>query len=292
MRLTARQFAIHGGLFVATCLTTTLAGGLSFSLPLMAILVAHEMGHFVVARHRGVLASLPYFIPLPPQWGIGTMGAVIRMPQVGSRDSLVAIGAAGPLAGLAVAVPVLCYGLATSEVRAMTPGGLLEGNSLLYFGLKVLMLGEVLPGGGRDVYLNGIAFAGWVGILVTFINLIPIGQLDGGHVAFGYFGPGHNLASQWLHRALAPMGFLVMIYVTLEARRAGAQNPWAHGFQASLNWFVWMLLLPLMRRTTGGAWHPPVDDAPLSPSGQRLSRFLFAVFLLIFVPIPWRIALP
>lgn len=289
--MTARQIALHAGLFLLTCGTTTLAGGVSFSLPLMTILMSHEMGHFVVARRYGVLASLPYFIPLPPQFGIGTMGAVIRMPQVHSRNALIAIGAAGPLAGLCVAIPVLGYGLMTSPVRAVLPGGMLEGNSLLYFGMKLVLLGEVLPGNGRDVYLNGTALAGWVGLLVTFINLIPIGQLDGGHVAFGYYGLRHNLVSGLLHRALLPIGVGVMFYVMWDARRAGALNPWAHGFQASLNWFVWMLLLPLMRRATGGLWHPPIDDEPLSPACRNLARAMLIVFLLIFVPIPWRISL-
>lgn len=277
-------------LFLATCVTTTLAGGPGFSVPLMAILTAHEMGHYVVARRRGVPVSLPYFIPMPFS-AIGTMGAVIRMPPVRSRDALVDIGAAGPLAGLVVAVPVLAYGLATSEVRALAPGGALEGNSILYWCMKRVVLGEWLPGGGRDVYINGVAFAGWVGLLVTFINLIPIGQLDGGHVAYGWFGASQNRASLVLHRALVPLGFGVLIYVALDARRAGAANPWAHGFQASLNWFVWFFLLPLMRRMGGGAWHPPVGEEPLSPSRRRLCVLVLIVFVLIFVPIPWRMAL-
>ncbi|MEK6606615.1 MAG: site-2 protease family protein [Myxococcota bacterium] len=301
-----RTLAVHGGLFLATCVTTTLAGGqvalegggagfdlgrgLRFAAALLSILVAHEMGHFVVARRRGVAASLPFFIPLP--FGpIGTLGAIIRMPLVRSRDALVDIGAAGPLAGLAMAIPILAFGLAQSDVGPIRPGGWVEGNSLLYFGLKFAIFGEALPGGGRDVFIGEIAFGGWVGLLVTMINLIPIGQLDGGHIAYGWFGAEHDRASRLLHRALVPLGLGVLLYVAREARAADADAPWAYGLQASMNWFVWALMLTVMRRLGGGVWHPPAGEEPLSAGRRRLCIFVLVVFLLIFIPIPFRTSL-
>ncbi len=205
-----RRLLLHAGLFLATFLTTTAAGamlmharagvegweailpisdGLSYSLPLMLILLSHELGHYIVARLHGVDASLPYFIPLPPSFGLGTMGAVIGMRDVTSdRKKLIDIGAAGPLAGLLVAVPVILYGLHRSPVGPLVPGGEQEGNSLLYALLKHAATGAWLPDGKRDVFLHPTAWAGWVGLLVTMINLIPIGQLDGGHIATAYFG--------------------------------------------------------------------------------------------------------
>ena len=296
-----RLLVVHGGLFLATCLTTTLSYaasmggppsiGLPFSATLMTILLAHEMGHFVVARWHRVDVSLPYFIPLP--FGLGTMGAVIRMREpVRSSSALVEIGAAGPLAGLLVAIPCLCWGLYVSEVRPIVPGGMLEGNSLAYLSLKYLVKGEILPGHGRDVFLDPMAFAAWVGLLVTMINLIPIGQLDGGHIAYGYFGERHDRASGLFHAALVPVGILVMLAVTHEARQGGLADALATGVAAAAPWFVWTLMLGVMRRMSGGRWHPPVGEQPLSPRGRFVSKLVLVVFVLIFVPVPFRAAVP
>jgi membrane-associated protease RseP (regulator of RpoE activity) len=286
-----RLVVVHGGLFLTTCLTTTAFGGVAFAATLMGILLAHEMGHFVVARRHRVEVSLPYFIPLP--FGMGTMGAIIRMRQaVRSRDALVDIGAAGPLAGLAVALPCLVWGLRLSNVGPLVPGGMLEGNSLAYLGLKYAVKGAVLPGGGRDVFLHPIAFASWVGLLVTMINLIPVGQLDGGHIAYGYFGERHDRASATLHAALAPVGAVVLLAVAHEARAAGLGGALAEGAAAAAPWFVWTIMLGIMRRMTGGRWHPPVGAEPLGARGRFVARLVLVVFVLIFVPIPFRAAVP
>jgi membrane-associated protease RseP (regulator of RpoE activity) len=286
-----RLAVVHGGLLLATCLTTTLAGGPEFAATLMSILLAHEMGHFVVARRHGVSVSWPYFIPLPI--GLGTLGAIIRMREpVKSRDALVEIGAAGPLAGLAVAVPCLVWGLSVSEVGSVVPGGMLEGNSLAYLALKYAVKGEILPGGGRDIFLGPVAFAAWVGLLITMINLIPIGQLDGGHIAYGYFGERHDRVAGRLYTALVPIGLIVLFAVAHEAGGAGVGDALAAGIGAAAPWFVWTLMLGGMRRMAGGRWHPPVGDEPLGPRGRFVARLTAIVFFLIFVPVPFRAAVP
>src|SRR5262249_42379063 len=142
-----------------------ISDGLSYSVPLMAILLCHELAHYVVARIHGVDASLPYFIPFLPGLGLGTLGAVIGMRQMTSdRKKLIDIGAAGPLAGLAVAIPVILYGLAHSPVRPIVPGSEQEGNSLLYALLKHISKGGWLPDGQYDVFVSPIAYAGWAGL--------------------------------------------------------------------------------------------------------------------------------
>jgi membrane-associated protease RseP (regulator of RpoE activity) len=203
-----------------------LSGALAFSAALLAILGTHEMGHYVLARLHGVDASLPYFIPLP-YLGVGTLGAVIRIRgRIPHRNALVDIGAAGPLAGLVVALPLIAWGLAHSRVvdapplEATFPGenslwslgresllwarvelGLaapppelppvsgaawLFGDSLLVQGLRWLVLGP-LPE-GRTLEEHPVVIAGWFGLLVTLLNLMPVGQLDGGHLTFALWG--------------------------------------------------------------------------------------------------------
>jgi membrane-associated protease RseP (regulator of RpoE activity) len=272
------NYLLHGFLFVATCFTTYLAGGPVFAATLMGILLTHEMGHYVVARRHGIDASLPYFIPLP--FSTGTLGAVIKMNSpIQRRDALVDVGAAGPLAGLVVAIPLLVIGLVQSPVAALPPAGpeevsLIEGNSLLYIGLKLITKGQYLPSGDLDVHLGPMAMAAWVGLLVTFINLIPIGQLDGGHVAYGFFGERHERHSRWLHRGLlAVLGAL------------------SYAAQGALPWLVWAGLLLGMRRLSGGLYHPPVGPEPLSRSRRVLFWIVAIVFLLLFTPVPMREAL-
>jgi membrane-associated protease RseP (regulator of RpoE activity) len=302
---------LHMGLFLATFLTTTATGammvhkegivpiadGLSYSVPLMFILLVHELGHYITARLHGVDASLPYFIPLPPGLGFGTIGAVIGMRNITTdRRKLIDIGASGPLAGLAVAVPVLLYGLARSPIGPLSPGGEQEGNSILYALLKYAAKGAWLPGGGRDVFLHPTAWAGWAGLLITMINLLPIGQLDGGHVAVAYYGNGYNRFARRLHAALplVAVGVYFWTFHVLKGEARVMSSAWdqARGLSiaagAASPWLVWYILVRLLRRAGGGANHPPVDEQPLPRSRRALYWVMALVFVAIFMPVPVR----
>ena len=193
MVVSSRDAAIHLGLFAACCATTWWFDGPYFAATLMGILLCHELGHYVTGRRRGVEVSLPYFIPVPPQFTLGTLGAVIRMKKpISDRNALFDVGAAGPVAGLVVAIPLLVIGLSLSSLGPVKPDDMIEGNSILYALLKYAVFGRWLPSGGVDVQLHPMAFAGWVGLLITMINLMPIGQLDGGHVARAALGQSHE----------------------------------------------------------------------------------------------------
>jgi membrane-associated protease RseP (regulator of RpoE activity) len=289
------HYWLHALLFVATCATTYFAQGLEFAATLMTILLTHEMGHYVAGRIHRVEVSLPYFIPVP--FSTGTLGAIIRMrAPITRRNALIDVGASGPLAGLCVAVPLLVWGLVRSEVKPLSTAdgpAFIEGNSLLYIGLKLLTKGQYLPAGGVDVHLEPMAMAAWVGLLVTFINLIPIGQLDGGHVAVAFFGDRHEKTARWLHRGLLAVGFVVLGWLWLEAHRAGRTplDSLAYAAQGAVPWIVWALLLLGMRRLSGGMYHPPVEPEPLTRSRRILFWVVAALFLLLFTPVPMREAL-
>ncbi len=299
-------------LFLLTLLSTTAQGalmshdmasvfplvdGLSFSFPLMAILLCHEMGHYVAARLHRVPASLPFFIPLPPTFGLfGTMGAVILQSRTSDRRKLIDIGAAGPLAGLVVAIPVLIYGLSLSPVQPLTGVGMQEGNSILYAVLKRLVLGAWLPSAGRDVMLHPTAMAGWAGFLITMLNLMPVNQLDGGHVAYAYFGNRYGRASRILHGLLPVLAIGVSAWIFLDSRLELARlglpaSALQIAANAGLPWLVWFVLIALLRRLSGGVDHPPVDDRALPPSRARLFWVVFATFVIIFMPVPMRSSL-
>jgi membrane-associated protease RseP (regulator of RpoE activity) len=299
---------LHAALFLATFLTTTATGaidahgkwaiapirdGLPYSLPLMFILLCHELGHYVVARLHRVPASLPYFIPLPPGLGLGTLGAVIGMHKVTTdRKKLIDIGAAGPLAGLAVAIPILIYGLRHSEVGPLATG-VQEGNSILYGTIKLLIKGLWLPNSHSDVFLHPTAHAAWAGLLVTMINLLPIGQLDGGHVASAYFGNGYNRFAERLRNLLLVGAVAVFFWVLYASHRElGGSWRFAVGSYVATNgalpWLIWFLLVGLLRRMTGGENHPAVDDKPLPRSRRGLFWLMVLVFIVVFMPVPQR----
>jgi membrane-associated protease RseP (regulator of RpoE activity) len=195
----------------------------------------------------------------------GTMGAIIRTRSpMRNRRQLLALGAAGPLAGMAVAIPILIIGLLRSQVQPIPAqaGLLIEGNSLLYAGLKFLLFGRLLPSGGYDVFLDPVAFAAWAGLLLTSVNLIPAGQLDGGHIAYALLG---NRA-QWLNRlavlATAALGFI-----------------WS-------GWFIWTALLVVFGQRNA----QPLDDiTPLGAREKALAIFMLVTFALLFTPIPMTI---
>jgi Zn-dependent protease len=295
-RSPAYRALVHGGLFAAACTTTYLSQGLAFAATLMSILTVHELGHYVVARRHRVDASLPFFIPLPPKITLGTLGAVIKMRRpIADPNQLMDVGAAGPLAGLVVAIPLLAIGLARSHVGPIQADGLQEGNSILYGVAKLVMFGRWLPGGGDDVQLDPMAFAAWMGLLVTMINLIPIGQLDGGHVARAWLGDArHDRLSARLHLALPIIGAGVALFLALDARSIGASWPDAgwYALDGAIPWLVWATMLAVMRRMGGGAYHPPVGDTPLTPGRRWLALLVLLTWILIFTPIPTRPSLP
>jgi len=263
-------------LFVATIITTTLAGammggatepfslqgiisGLPFSSTLLSILLFHEFGHYFASKRNNVHATLPYFIPAPTF--IGTFGAFIKMKSpIINKKSLLEIGAAGPIAGFIVAVPALYYGLTTSQVLESVPGeGIHLGDSIIMMILTSIIHPNIAD--GYDLYLNSIAFAGWIGLLVTSLNLIPIGQLDGGHIAYALFGKKHDRIAKWAFLPMIPLGYL------------------------SVNWILWAILILVFIKLK----HPPVVDeaAPLKPFQRGLGYISIAIFILTFIPIPF-----
>jgi membrane-associated protease RseP (regulator of RpoE activity) len=300
-----RPYLLHLGLFLATCVTTFLSGsgfgndfdatrGFFFSGTIMAILVCHEMGHYIVARRHGIDASPPFFIPLPPFISIGTLGAVIQMDNpIEDRNKLVDVGAAGPLAGLVVAIPLLIYGLTLSPLGVTPPGegAMMEGNSILYIALKYFVHGAVLPTeAGLDVQLHPMAFAAWVGLLITMINLLPIGQLDGGHIACAALGDKFERFSRTLHWLLLVVGFAVVLWLTYQYTSGGLGLEVAvkSALRAALPWGVWATILVVMRRMSEGRYHPPVGQGELSRGRTWLVVLMVVILFLIFTPIPLR----
>jgi membrane-associated protease RseP (regulator of RpoE activity) len=292
-----RSFVVACLLFGLTFLSTTCVGaqnagnepaqfwsGLHYSIPLMAILLAHELGHYIAARLHRVHASPPFFIPLPVP-PLGTMGAVILMPgRIARRNALLDIGAAGPLAGMAVALPVLAYGIATSPVSPLPVGVsyLLEGRSLLYLALLWLIKGPIPD--GQDIMLSPVAFAGWAGLMVTMINLIPAAQLDGGHVAYALFGERQERYSRWLRRALLPIAAVVSVAYGLPAWLAGQRGEALEAaFAPGMPWLMWSIVLRLMVGRSKRE-HPPTDDAQLSPTRRRVAWATLLLFVVLFMP--------
>lgn len=244
-----------------TAVNWNLADGAPFAVPLLAILLAHEFGHYLTARRLGSPTSLPYFIPLPISI-FGTLGAIITAgAPIRNRRHLLAIGASGPLAGLVLALPLLWIGLALSQVQPLPAGPYsLEGNSLLYAAMKLLMFGRFLPSGGEDVFIHQVAFAGWAGLLVTGLNLLPVGQLDGGHIAYAFLG----------RRRARLLGWGVLALV------AGL----------ALVWTGWLVVLGLLL-FLGRIQDMPLDDITELTGRQKLLAVAMAVILaLVFVPVP------
>jgi len=255
--------------------------GLPFAATLLGILAAHEFGHYFAARYHKVAVTLPYFIPMPLTFG--TLGAFIQLKEpIPDRRKLFDIGVAGPLAGLVLAVPLLFIGLASSEVAVPPPGIplLLEGNSILYLTAKWIVLGEILPNPetGRDVFMNSMTFAAWIGLLVTALNLLPVGQLDGGHTVFALFGRKARYAN------LATVALLTIFAV--------AGLPFVQEFLPFLSnvgysgWFLWLFLIVAII----GIEHPPaLDDVTTLDTRRRILGFVvIIIFILTFVPVPMR----
>lgn len=281
----ARRYWLHTLLLLATFVTTTWAGalhqginllqepgcyaaGLPYSLGLMLILGTHEMGHYFTARRHGMQVSLPYFIPVP--FALGTFGAFIslRSPAL-SRRALFDMAVAGPLAGLVFAVPALLIGLPMSTVSETVPtttamamhgGGVDVGSSLLLATLAGLSLGDNLT--GHLVLLHPLAFAGWLGLLVTALNLLPIGQLDGGHISDAMFGRRRSaMISTAALVALFGLGIFVWSGLLI----------WAF-----IVWFI-----------AGRKGLPPLNDiTPLGAGRVALGWFALAILAAILIPVP------
>ncbi len=254
------RFWLHILLFALTVWTTS-AFGATYSVCLMSILTAHEFGHYFAARYHRVQASLPYFIPLPAQVSLfGTLGAVIRMSSyIPNRRALFDIASAGPIAGLVIALPVAFIGVATSEYR--TPD--LEGSFILGDPLMFKVMEWIIFGGrpeGVDLYLNPMAYAGWVGLFVTSLNLLPIGQLDGGHVIYAVF------ASKSRFVAATAFGGLALVAIFM-----------------SPAYIFFVVLLWIFRIK-----HPPTmnDFIQLDRPRQVVAAGLLLVFILCFTPVP------
>ncbi len=261
--------------------------GYIFAVPFLAILLCHEFGHYILARRHRVDASLPYFIPAPP-FLFGTLGAIIRMRSpIRTRNALLDIGAAGPLAGLAIAIPVTAYGLYHSFVGPVpppTPDTWQEGQSLLYVLLKKIFVGEIPA--GYDVFMHPMAFAGWAGFLVTLINLMPVGQLDGGHIAYALLGPRQDRVSAWVHAGLAALGAGIAAYYILPGLWHGGPTAAqvVRGIQNGLNWMFWAFVLLILRRLTGPR-HPPTGPGRLSPLRVVVAVVSLVAFVALFMPI-------
>ncbi len=264
----------------------------SYAVPLLAILIFHEFGHYIAARLHGVPASLPYFLPLPVISLFGTLGAVILMPRrIRSAKALLDIGAAGPLAGMALAVPLMVYGLSLSEVGPQPLGPYLqEGQSLLYMALKYAVHGRIPP--GYDVLLHPTAFAAWAGFLITFFNLLPYSQLDGGHVAYALLGERHHRIARWI-LYVPPLLVAYNLATHLgpylaakEGRTVGSMSfeEWL-GIGSATQWMVlWGVLFALRRMS--GPEHPPVNDASLGPGRRWVGIVTLVFFVLLFMPSP------
>lgn len=258
--------------------------GWTFAVPLLVILLFHEFGHYFAARIHGIPASLPYFIPIPIM--VGTFGAVIAVRErVRSRNALLDFGAAGPLAGLAVALPILALGLSMSPVEPLPETGYIqEGQSLLYIGLKYLIVGPIPA--GYDVMLHPTAMAGWVGLLLTMLNLIPYGQLDGGHIAYALLGERHTHFGRWLRWGVLALFAVVLAWFVTPVIMGMPGHSLGNAISNSLTWLVWFGLLSLIRRVQGGDAHPPTDDTQLSPVRRWVGWTCAVLFVLLFMPTP------
>ena len=268
---------------------TSIHRGWTFALPLMTILLAHELGHYFAARIHRVPASLPHFLPLPYLSPFGTAGAIIGMTsRIASRRALLDIGAAGPLAGLVFALPILAVGLTLSDVKPVSTPSLVEGNSLLYLAMKAAFA-KPIPD-GYDVYLHPTAFAGWTGLFLTMVNLLPIGQLDGGHVAYALFGERANTLGRVLHRGLLGLFVVNATRNFWRARGLGLnQETITTAISNSTFWLLWFGLTALVLRASGGV-HPPTDEGESLGAGRKLVAVTcLAFFVLLFMATPLRV---
>lgn len=238
--------------------------GLPFALSLLWILTCHEFGHYFAARRYGLDTTLPFYIPIPPFLSpIGTLGAVIKMKTpLYNRRILMDVGAAGPLAGVAAALPILVYGILNAPLVPDWEGpGLTFNEPLMFTGLERLLRPDIPPGG--DIQATSPVLAGWLGLFVTALNLLPVGQLDGGHVVYALLGKGQHRVGALCFVALAGLGWL-----------------WS-------GWWLWVVLILVAVRIK----HPPVLDLeiPLDARRKAIGWVTVLLFALCFHPLPFEI---
>jgi membrane-associated protease RseP (regulator of RpoE activity) len=298
--LTLLSVILSGALFASDSLNATntkdlllevwrsLPSGIPFAISLLAILGAHEFGHYLAGRYHHTHVTLPYFLPFPLS-PFGTLGAFIQLKEPPrNKRILMDIGIAGPLAGLVVAIPVLLLGLSLSKVEPINlapgQGFTLEGNSLLYLFAKFLVFGRLLPApssygnltpmlywiryfftsqplplGGIDVMIHPIAWAGWAGLLVTALNLIPAGQLDGGHLMYVLLGERVRRLRPFILAGLVLLGFV-----------------WT-------GWWLWAALIFFL----GRIYAEPLDQiTQLDPPRKAVAILGIIIFFLVFTPVP------
>ena len=273
----ATNWTLHLGLFLATIGTTLLVGalreggdpfysiadlrlGIPFSTAVLLILLVHELGHYFAARRHGMDVTLPFFIPMLPPFPFGTMGALIKMRSaIISRRMLLDIGAAGPIAGFCVALPLTVYGLHGSSWGESSMQFFTTGGSLLFNWLANIIIGPA-PQDGLVLQLSSVAFAGWIGFFVTAMNLVPLGQLDGGHIAYALFGKHHRKIAYGVFLSLLALGYL-----------------WS-------GWFFWAFIILFFIKLR----HPPVIDETikLGPGRILIGLITLAIFILTFMPLP------
>jgi membrane-associated protease RseP (regulator of RpoE activity) len=256
-----------------------LARGAPFAVPFLGILLAHEMGHYVLARRHRVPVSLPYFIPFPAYYSIvGSLGAFIRIrgPMV-RRSILLDVGAAGPVASFLLSLPLVAFGLhlsrtAPGTANLVTPYAVRFAGEIIWIGngaafhalASILVPGAV---GAQPILLHPVALAGWLGLFVTALNLLPTGQLDGGHVLYALRPDQQRRVGRLFLLSLLPLGLL-----------------W-------WGWWPWAAIAFLVNR--GRIAHPPVlqNGAPLDRRRTAVGIFCVIIFFLTFVPVPLRVAL-
>ncbi|MCS7280689.1 MAG: site-2 protease family protein [Desulfobacterota bacterium] len=248
-------------LFILTVLSTTLVGGPQYSFAIMTILLAHEMGHYFMSKRYGIPASLPYFIPFPLS-PFGTFGAIIKMKGIIiNKKALFDIGVAGPIMSFIFSLPFTVIGMKLSNVQKIPegPGFIRLGDPYLFKIVQRILFGE-LPS-GYDIVLHPFGYAGWVGLFVTALNLLPVGQLDGGHVIYAIFGPSSRVIY------FGTMVFMILLSVFY--------NP---------GWLALVLLLMIF-----GMRHPePYDmETELDRKRKFLAILIFFIFALSFTPSPF-----
>jgi membrane-associated protease RseP (regulator of RpoE activity) len=259
------RYWVHVLLFLLTLFTatfTTLIGGWSYSIPVLTILGAHEFGHYFYCRKYGVDASLPYFLPAPFPL-TGTLGAVIRIRQAfPSKAALFDIAVAGPIAGFIALLPFLYISFRYQTTAQITPDTAIVFGEPLLFKLASLLWFGPLPA-GFDETISPMGMAAWVGMLATALNLLPFGQLDGGHVGYALFG-----RRAWII-SLITLGVTLLLTVR------------------SLNWLLTAIIMLVMAFFVG-LRHPPVPDseAPLDPTRKAVAVLVFVIFVLCFTPVP------